>query len=71
MLRNEEIKRKNGARSVFVLVILFVILLAAASGVSFAKNLLSSSGGYNALVSTFIIYLNGGVSYNLAIYCGQ
>ena len=41
MLRNEEIKRKNGVRSVFVLVILFVILLAAASGVSFAKNLLS------------------------------
>lgn len=71
MLRNEEIKRKNGVRSVFVLVILFVILLAAASGVSFAKNLLSSSGGDNAQVSTLIIDLNGGVSDNLAIDCGQ
>ena len=69
MLRNEEIKRKNGVRSVFVLVILFVILLAAASGVSFAKNLLSSSGGDNAQVSTLIIDLNGGVAYNLAIAC--
>ena len=71
MLRNEEIKRKNGARSVFALVILFVILLAAASGVSFAKNLLSSSGGDNAQVSTLIIDLKGGFSDNLAIDCGQ
>ena len=69
MLRNGGTKRGNGARSVFALVILFVTLLVAASGVSFAKNLSSSSGGDNAQVSVLIIDLRGSSSDNLTIDC--
>lgn len=71
MLRNEGTKRRNGARSVFVLIILFVTLLASASGVSFAKNFSSSTGGGNAQVSTLIIDLRVSSSDNLTIDCGQ
>ena len=71
MLRNEGTKRRNGARSVFALVILFAALLASASGVSFAKNLSSSTGGDNAQVSALIIDLRVSSSDNLAIDCGQ
>ncbi len=69
MLRNGGTKRGSGARSVFALVILFVTLLVAASGVSFAKNLSSSSGGDNAQVSVLIIDLRGSSSDNLTIDC--
>ena len=69
MLRNGGTKRGNGARSVFALVILFVTLLVAASGVSFAKNLSSSRGGDNAQVSVLIIDLRGSSSDNLTIDC--
>ena len=71
MLRNEETKMRNGARSVFVLAILFVFLLASASGISFAKNLSSSTGGDNAQVSALIIDLRVGSSDNMTIDCGQ
>ena len=71
MLRNEETKMRNGARSVFALVIFFVALLASASGVSYAKNLSSSTGGDNAQVSTLIIDLRVSSSDNLTIDCGQ
>lgn len=71
MLRNEGTKMRNGARLAFALVILFVTLLASASGVSFAKNLSSSSGGDSAQVSGFIIDLRVSSSDNLAIDCGQ
>ena len=71
MLRNEETKRRYGVRLAFALVILLAILLAAASGVSFAKNLSSSSGGDNAQVSVLIIDLKGSSSDNLTIDCGQ
>ena len=70
MLRNEGIKRRYDAKLAFALVIIFATLLATV-GVSFAKNLLSSSGGDNAQVSTLIIDLKGGFSDNLAIDCGQ
>ena len=71
MLRNEGTKRRNGARSVFALVILFVTLLASASGVSFAKNFSSSTGGGIAQVSALIIDLRVSSSDNLTIDCGQ
>ena len=71
MLRNEGTKKRNGARSVFALVVLFAALLASASGVSFAKNLSSSTGGDNAQVSALIIDLRVSSSDNLAIDCGQ
>lgn len=71
MLRNEGTKRRNGARSVFALIILFVTLLASASGVSFAKNFSSSTGGGNAQVSTLIIDLRVSSSDNLTIDYGQ
>ena len=71
MVRNEETKMRNGVRLAFALVILLAILLAAASGVSFAKNLSSSSGGDNAQVSVLIIDLKGSSSDNLTIDCGQ
>ena len=70
MLRNEETKRRYNAKSAFALVIVFATLLAAV-GVSFAKNLLSSSGGDNAQVSVLIIDLKGSSSDNLTIDCGQ
>ena len=70
MLRNEETKRRYNAKLAFALVIVFAILLAAV-GVSFAKNLLSSSGGDNAQVSALIIDLKGSSSDNLTIDCGQ
>lgn len=70
MLRNEGTKRRNGTRSFFVLVILFAALLVSASGVSFAKNLSSSTGGDNAQVSALIIDLRVSSSDNLAIDCG-
>ena len=71
MLRNEGTKMKNGARSVFALVILFVTLLASAIGVSFAKNFSSSTGGGNAQVSSLIIDLRVSSSDNLTLDCGQ
>ena len=71
MVRNEETKMRNGVRLAFALVILLAILLAAASGVSFAKNLSSSSGGDSAQVSGFIMDLRVGSSDNLTIDCGQ
>lgn len=71
MLRNEGTKRRNGARPVFALVILFAVLLVSASGVSFAKNLSSSTGGDNAQVSALIIDLRVSSSDNLTIDCGQ
>lgn len=70
MLRNEETKRRYNAKLAFALVIVFATLLAAV-GVSFAKNLLSSSGGDNAQVSVLIIDLKGSSSDNLTIDCGQ
>ena len=70
MLRNEETKRRYNAKLAFALVIVFAILLAAV-GVSFAKNLLSSSGGDNAQVSALIIDLRVSSSDNLTIDCGQ
>lgn len=70
MLRNEETKRRYNAKLAFALVIVFATLLAAV-GVSFAKNLLSSSGGNNAQVSVLIIDLKGSSSDNLTIDCGQ
>ena len=71
MLRNEGTKRRNGTRSFFALVILFAALLVSASGVSFAKNLSSSTGGDNAQVSALIIDLRVSSSDNLTIDCGQ
>lgn len=71
MLRKEETKRRIGARTAFALVILFATLLAAASGVSFAKNLSSSSGGDNAQVSVLIMEVRGTSSDNLKIDCSQ
>ena len=71
MLRNEETKMRNGARLFFALIILFATLLAAASGVSFAKSISSSSGGDNAQVSVPIIDILGSSSDNLTIDCGQ
>ena len=71
MLRNKGTKRRNGAGLVFALVILFVALLVSASGISFAKNLSSSTGGDNAQVSALIIDLRVSSSDNLAIDCGQ
>ena len=71
MLRNEETKMRNGARLFFALIILFATLLAAASGVSFAKSISSSSGGDNAQVSVPIIDIRGSSSDNLTIDCGQ
>lgn len=71
MSRNEETKMRNSARLAFALVILFAILLAAASGVSFAKNLSSSSGGDSAQVSGFIMDLRGSSSDNLKLDCVQ
>lgn len=71
MFRNEETKMKNGARSVFALVIFFVVLLASASGVSFAKNLSSSTGGDNAQVSALLVDLRVNSSDHLTIDCGQ
>lgn len=71
MLRNERAKKRNGAGLFFALVIFFVTLLAAASGVSFAKNLSSSTGGDNARVSALIIDVLGDSSDNLTIDCGQ
>lgn len=70
MLRNEKTKRRYNAKLAFALVIVFATLLAAV-GVSFAKNLLSSSGGDNAQVSVLIIDLKGSSSDNLTIDCGQ
>ncbi len=70
MLRNEKTKRRYNAKSAFALVIVFATLLAAV-GVSFAKNLLFSSGGDNAQVSVLIIDLKGSSSDNLTIDCGQ
>lgn len=70
MLRNEGTKRRYNAKLAFALVIVFATLLAAV-GVSFAKNLLSSSGGDNAQVSVLIIDLKGSSSDNLTIDCGQ
>ena len=70
MLRNEETKRRYNAKLAFALVIVCATLLAAV-GVSFAKNLLSSSGGDNAQVSVLIIDLKGSSSDNLTIDCGQ
>ena len=71
MLRNEGTKRRNGARLTFALVVLFAALLASASGVSFAKNLSSSTGDDNAQVSALIIDLRVSSSDNLTIDCGQ
>ncbi len=71
MLRNEGTKRRNGARLTFALVVLFATLLASASGVSFAKNLSSSTGDDNAQVSALIIDLRVSSSDNLTIDCGQ
>ena len=71
MLRNEGTKRRNGTRSFFALVILFAALLVSASGVSFAKNISSSTGGDNAQVSALIIDLRVSSSDNLTIDCGQ
>ena len=65
MLRNEGTKRRNGARLTFALVVLFATLLASASGVSFAKNLSSSTGDDNAQVSALIIDLRVSSSDNL------
>ena len=70
MLRNEETKRRYNAKLAFALVIVFATLLAAVD-VSFAKNLLSSSGGDNAQVSVLIMDLKGSSSDNLTIDCGQ
>ena len=70
MLRNEETKRRYNAKLAFALVIVFATLLAAV-GVSFAKNILSSIGWYNAHVSFLIIDLKGSSSDNLTIDCGQ
>lgn len=70
MLRNEGTKIRYSAKLAFALVIIFATLLAAV-GVSFAKNLLSSSGGDNAQVSVLIIELKGSSSDNLTIDCGQ
>lgn len=71
MLRNGATKRRNGARLAFALIFLFATLLIAASGVSFAKKLSSSSGGDNAQVSSLIVDLWGSSSDNLTIDCGQ
>ena len=71
MLRNEETKRRNSARLTFALVVLFAALLVSASGVSFAKNFSSSTGGDNAQVSALIIDLRVSSSDNLMIDCGQ
>lgn len=70
MLRNEGTKIRYSAKLAFALVIIFATLLAAV-GVSFAKNLLSSSSGDNAHVSVLIIELKGSSSDNLTIDCGQ
>ena len=71
MLRNRATKRRNGARLAFALIFLFATLLIAASDVSFAKKLSSSSGGDNAQVSSLIVDLRGSSSDNLTIDCGQ
>ena len=71
MLRNEETKRRNSARLTFALVVLFAALLVSASGVSFAKNFSSSTGGDDAQVSALIIDLRVSSSDNLMIDCGQ
>lgn len=71
MVRNEETKMRNGARLFFALIILFATLLAAASGVSFAKSISSSSGGDSAQVSVPIIDIRGSSSDNLTIDYGQ
>lgn len=70
MFRNEGTKRRNGAGSFFALVILFVALIASASGVSFAKNLSSSTRGDNAQVSALMMDLQVGSSDHLTIDCG-
>ena len=71
MLRNEGTKGRNGARPVFALVILFAVLLVSASGVSFAKNFSSSTGGDNAQVSALLVDLRVNSSDHLTIDCGQ
>ncbi len=71
MLRNVRRKKRNGVKFAFALVILFAAIFAMACGVSFAKNLSSSSGGDNARVSVLIMDARGSSSDNLTIDCGQ
>ena len=71
MLRNEGTKRRNGVKFAFALVILSAAIFAMACGVSFAKNLSSSTGDDNAQVSALIIDLRVSSSDNLTIDCGQ
>lgn len=55
MLRNVRTKKRNGVKFAFALVILSAAIFVMACGVSFAKNLSSSSGGDNARVSVLIM----------------
>lgn len=71
MLRNVRTKKRNGVKFAFALVILSAAIFAMACGVSFAKNLSSSSGGDNARVSVLIMDARGSSSDNLTIDCGQ
>ena len=71
MLRNVRTKKRNGVKFAFALVILSAAIFVMACGVSFAKNLSSSSGGDNARVSVLIMDARGSSSDNLMIDCGQ
>ena len=71
MLRNVRTKKRNGVKFAFALVILSAAIFIMACGVSFAKNLSSSSGGDNARVSVLIMDARGSSSDNLMIDCGQ
>ena len=71
MGRNVRTKKRNGVTFAFALVILSAAIFIMACGVSFAKNLSSSSGGDNARVSVLIMDARGSSSDNLMIDCGQ
>ena len=71
MLRNVRTKKRNGVKFAFALVILSAAIFIMACGVSFAKNLSSSTGDDNAQVSALIIDLRVSSSDNLMIDCGQ
>ena len=71
MLRNVRTKKRNGVKFAFALVILSAAIFVMACGVSFAKNLSSSSGGDNARVSVLIMEVRGTSSDNLKIDCSQ
>ena len=68
MLRNVRTKKRNGVKFAFALVILSAAIFAMACGVSFAKNLSSSSGGDNARYVFGLHQVDGGEKHLLVGY---